>query len=238
MKKRLEHPSGYYSGRIIKQHTVRKDLKTMEIKKLVINGAVVLALGALLISGCAKPPTEKVDALKTDVAALTEQGAQQFAATEFDAVNTKMAELENLMTSKKYKDAAALADSLTAQVAAVKSAVETNGQQLTTAEVASANEEVAKLKALSAASAKALGADAQKYTDQVTALESQAAGLQAQVDNKQFLAAFNAAKSIKDQTAAATAEITAKAEAAKPAGKPAKAEKAAKGEKAAKPAKK
>ncbi len=193
----------------------------MEIKKLVINGAVVLALGAMLISGCAKPPTEKVDALKAEVTALTDQGAQQFAATEFDALNTKMAELDNLMTSKKYKDASALVDSLTTQVAAVKSAVETNGQQMATAEVASANEEVAKLKALVASSQKVLGADAQKYTDQVTALESQAAGLQAQVDNKEYLAAFNAAKSIKDQAAAATAEITAKAEAA-PAAKGAK----------------
>jgi hypothetical protein len=202
-----------------KQQTVRKDLNTMEIKKLVINGAVVLALGAILFSGCAKPPTEKVDALKASVASLTEKGAQIFAATEFDAVNTKMAELDNLMTSKKFKDAAALCDSITAQVEAVTAAIETNGQQMTTAEVASANEEVAKLKALVESSKKALAADAQKYADQVTALESTAAGLQAQVDNKEYSAAYNAAKSIKDQTAAATAEITAKAEAAKPAPK-------------------
>jgi len=202
-----------------KQQTVRKDLNTMEIKKLVINGAVVLALGAILFSDCAKPPTEKVDALKASVASLTEKGAQIFAATEFDAVNTKMAELDNLMTSKKFKDAAALCDSITAQVEAVTAAIETNGQQMTTAEVASANEEVAKLKALVESSKKALAADAQKYADQVTALESTAAGLQAQVDNKEYSAAYNAAKSIKDQTAAATAEITAKAEAAKPAPK-------------------
>ena len=191
----------------------------MEIKKLAITAAVVVALGAILISGCAKPPTEKVDALKAEVAALQEQGAQQFAVNEFDALNAKMADLDNLMSGKKFKEAAALADTLTTEAAAVKAAVETNGQQLATAEVASANEEVAKLKALVAASLKALGADSQTYSDQVTALESQASGLQAQIDNMQNLAAFNDSKSIKDQAAAATAEITAKVEAAKPAPK-------------------
>lgn len=189
----------------------------MKIKKLVLTGAVVVALGAMLFAGCAKPPTEKVAALQADFTTVTEQGAQVFAQAEFDQVNTQMAELQNLMDSKKFKEAGALADSIAMALETLKAAIETNGQQMSQTEVSSANEEIAKLKILCADNAKVLGADAQKYTEQMAALESQGAGLQAEIDNKNFLNAFNTAQSIKDQVAASTQEIIARAEAAKPA---------------------
>ena len=78
------------------------------------------------------------------------------------------------------------------------------------------SEEIAKMKTLVTDNMKTLGAeDSKKYQDQIAALEAQAGGLQGEIDNKNLLKAYNDAKSIKDQIAAATQEISAKLEAAK-----------------------
>jgi len=187
------------------------------MKKLLVSSVAVLALGAMLFAGCAKPPTEKVATLNDEFSKLQAAGAQVFAQAEYDAVNNQMTSLQGLMDGKKYKEATALADTITTAIEALKAAVETQGAEMAKAEVAGAAEEIAKFKTLVTDNAKALGADAQKFQDQVAALESQAGGLQGDIDNKNLLKAFNDAKSIKDQIAAATQEITTALEAAKAA---------------------
>jgi hypothetical protein len=187
----------------------------MDLKKLA-TGALIIALGTTLFIGCAKPPTEKVDALTAQFAQLQEKGAQVFAQAQYDQVNAQMTELQSLMDQKKYKEASALADTITAGMEAVNAALETNGQQMAQAEVASANEEIVKFKAFVDGNKKVFAAeDVQKYADQSTALEAQVASLQAELDAKNFLNAYNTAKSVKDQIAASTQEVTAKVEEAK-----------------------
>lgn len=197
----------------------------MSIKKLVIAGSVAVALGAMLFAGCAKAPTEKVTALNDEFSKLQATGAQVFAQAEYDQVNSQMTQLQGLMDQKKYKEATALCDSISSAIEVLKSAVQTNGAEITKAEIASATEEIAKMKTLVTDNQKALGAeDGKKFQDQVAALETQAGSLQGDMDNKDFLKAFNTAKSIKDQIAAATQEVTTKLEAAraKKGAKPAK----------------
>ncbi|MHB9029593.1 MAG: hypothetical protein ACYC9O_12570 [Candidatus Latescibacterota bacterium] len=187
----------------------------MDLKKLA-TGALVIALGATLFIGCAKPPTEKVDALNAQFAQLQEKGAQVFAQAQYDQVSAQMTELQSLMDQKKYKEASALADSITTGMDAANAALETNGQQMAQAEVASANEEIVKFKAFVDGNKKVLAAeDMQKYADQTAALEAQVAGLQAELDAANYLNAYNTAKSVKDQIAASTQEVTAKVEEAK-----------------------
>lgn len=189
----------------------------MDLKKLV-SGAIVVALGATLFIGCAKPPTEKVDALQAQFTQLQEKGAQVFAQAEFDQVSTQMSELTNLMEQKKYKDASALADSIGTGMQTLTAALETNGAQMAQQEVASIGEEITKFKALVEANKKALAPeDVQKYADQTAALESQAAGLQGELDSQNYLSAYNTAKTIKEQLAAGSQEITTKVEEAKAA---------------------
>jgi hypothetical protein len=187
----------------------------MDLKKLA-TGALVLALGATLFIGCAKPPTEKVDALNAQFAQLQEKGGPVFAQAQYELVSAQMTELQSLMDQKKYKEATALADSVTAGMDAANAALETNGQQMAQTEVASANEEIVKFKAFADGNKKVFAAeDVQKYTDQTAALEAQVAGLQAELDAQNFLNAYNAAKLVKDQIAASTQEVTAKVEEAK-----------------------
>jgi len=207
----------------------RKDFNTMSIKKLVVAGSIAIALGVMLFAGCAKPPTAKVTTLTEEFNKLQAAGAQVFARDQYDQVNAQMASLQSLMDQKKYKEATALCDTITTAIEALKSAVDTQGAEIAKTEVASATEEIAKMKTLVTDNAKALGAeDGKKLQDQIAALESQAGALQGEIDNKNFMNAFNTAKSIKDQIAAATQQVTTKLEeakakkGAKPAAKPAK----------------
>jgi len=199
------------------------------MKKAIVLLSAVALFGAMLVIGCAKPPTDKVAALTDDFAKLQTIGAPIFAQAEYDAVNGKMSTLQGLMDSKKYKEATALCDSIATDIANLKTTVSTQGAEMAKTEVAGATEEIAKLKTLVTDNAKALGTeDGKKFADQVAALESQAGGLQGAIDGGDFLKAYNDAKSIKDMATAATTEIGAKMEAAK----------AKKGAKPAKPAKK
>ena len=91
------------AGNITNGTFVRKDFRVMDLKKLA-TGALVIALGATLFIGCAKPPTEKVDALNAQFAQLQEKGAQVFAQAQYDQVSAQMTELQSLMDQKKYKE--------------------------------------------------------------------------------------------------------------------------------------
>lgn len=189
----------------------------MDFKRLAM-GAVVAALGATLFIGCAKPPTEKVDALTAQFTQLQEKGGQVFAQAEYDAVNAQMSALQGLMDQKKYKDAAALCDSIETGMTALSAAIDANGQQIAQQEVTAATEGLVTFKALVEANKKALGTDnLQKYTDQITALDTQAAGLQAELDAQNFLNAYTVAKTATDQLTAATTEINTVVEEAKAA---------------------
>ncbi|MFH1071655.1 MAG: hypothetical protein V1794_18700 [Candidatus Glassbacteria bacterium] len=99
-----------------------------------------------------------------------------------------MAELTGLMDQKKYRKATALADSLTADVAALKSTVQTNGKDMAGKMVESANQELGMLKVqLSPENLGILGDAAQKYTDQIQEYEGKIATMQSDLDNGAYL---------------------------------------------------
>lgn len=184
----------------------------MDFKKLAM-GAVVVALGATLFIGCAKPPTEKVDALTAQFTQLQEKGGQVFAQAQYDVVNAQMTELQGLMDQKKYKDASALCDSINASMQALTEAIDANASQVATQEVTAATEGLTAFKALVEANKKVLAAeDLQKYTDQNTALDTQVAGLQAEIEAQNFLNAYTVAKSVTDQLTVASQEVNTKIE--------------------------
>jgi len=203
----------------------------MKLRTYLVISLLIAAFGTLLLAGCgAKAPTEKVAQLEEQFKGIEAKGAAVFAADQFNAVSQKMSELKSDMDAKKFKEATAICDSLGNELTALQTAVDTNAKDMTTAAVAAAIDTLAKFKAMvTPETIKTLGADeGKKVQETLTALESSAAGLQADVDNGAFQNAFTNANAIKDQVGAAHADVMAKIEAAK----------AAKGAKAAKPAKK
>lgn len=190
----------------------------MSIKKLMVIGLVVV-VGTMLFIGCAKPPTEKVNALQADLQNYEAQGAQVFAGEQYNVVSQKMSELQGLMDQKKYKDAASLADSIATDMGNLKSAIEANAQSMADQSIQAVNAELATFKGLlTPDTIKLLGeADAKTYQDQAANFETQAGALSTDMGNSAFLNVYNNATPLKDQITAASTELTGKVEAAKAA---------------------
>ena len=148
----------------------------------------VLMGGIILLAGCAQPPTEKVTALQNDLSLCETMGAGTFAPADFEKVSQKMAELTGLMDQKKYRQATALADSLAAEVVALKTATEANGKEMAGKLVQSANQELGMLKVLlSEENAKILGEEAaKKCMDQCADYEGMIARMQSDFDNGSY----------------------------------------------------
>jgi hypothetical protein len=194
----------------------------MSLKKYLVNGLIAFSFGAILFAGCAQPPTDKVNALQNEVKDLQAKGAEVFAADQFAVVSQQMSELQTQMDNKKYKEASALADSISAVVATVKTAVDSSATELTNQNIAAAKTEVDNFKAIvTPENLKALGEGAAAVQEQVAGFEAQVAGLDSIAASGALLDAYNSSMSIKDQVVAAAADVNAKVEAAK-AAKPAK----------------
>ena len=197
----------------------------MSLKKYLVNGLVAFSLGAILLTGCSQPPTEKVTALQNEVKDLEAKGAQVFAADQYAAVSQKMAELQNNMDQKKYKEASALADSITLEVAAIDAAIDSSASEMTTMAVANAKTQFENFKAVAGPeNLKVLGDEAAMVQEQVTGFEAQVMALDSLSTSGALAEAYNNSMSITDQISAANSELSAKIEAAK-AAKPSKGKK-------------
>lgn len=175
----------------------------MKAKRCLGGFAVAVVWGViLLISGCAQPPTEKVNALQNDFKTSETRGANVFAPSDYEKISKKMAELQNLMDQKKFRKATALADSLTADMNALKVAVETNGKQAAQKVLASANEQLGLLKGLlTEENVKLLGAEAsQNFQQLCSVLESKVNGVQENLNKEAFLDVYNSASLIQQIT--------------------------------------
>ena len=205
----------------------------MTTRKISLYAATAMAFSLMLLfSGCSKPPTEEVAALQSDLAACKAQGAEVFAEAEYGQAMQKMSTLQGYMDSKQNRMAKALADSMMAEMEALKSATATNAKDMSTQAVTMINEELAKLKGMmTPEAAKMLGAEeAGKCEQQVMEMDSKAAALKADLDNSAFLDAFNNAKPLMNDIAMASQDMNQKMEQAKAmaAEKMAKAKKPAK----------
>lgn len=68
--------------------------------------AVACVIGAaLLLAGCAKPPTEELQRAESALARAREADAPTLAAESFAAASNKLGEGKGLVDSKKYKEA-------------------------------------------------------------------------------------------------------------------------------------
>jgi hypothetical protein len=155
-------------------------------------------------------------------------GAAVFAATEQESINQKMAALNSLMEAKKYKKATALADSISMDVTALVSTVETNGKEAAHKVLMDANQQLAALKGmLSDENVALLDTLAAGYKTQCEDGEARVAALEKAVEEGNALSVYNSSP-IVDQLAAtvqacgsdiAVATEQAAAKAAKKSGK-------------------
>lgn len=72
----------------------------MRIKSILVACSVLLLL--LLVSGCAKPPTEEIEAAKAAIEAAKAAEADVYAPNEFGAAQSALADAEAKVGNKKY----------------------------------------------------------------------------------------------------------------------------------------
>ena len=152
----------------------------------------------IFFTNCAKPPVDKVDALKTKFQDYDGKGAKVFAQAEFDMISQQMTELQQLMDKKDYKGATVLADSLLAKMEPLQSIIESNGKNYTQQAISIANEELGKLNnMLKSKDIKVLGdAVVKKYQAQSKEFGDKISALQNEINSAQYLKAYEDAKTI------------------------------------------
>ncbi len=167
---------------------------------------------AFLLSSCAKPPTQEMDAAKAAVEACRTEQADLYAADEFKKLSDDLQAAVDQVTAKKYKEAKqalikikADADALKATIPAKKEAAKNEALALQ-AEVRKALDD-AKALLEKAPKGKGTKADIEAFTADLKALEDSFPEIQAAIDNGDFLGAKNKALAIKEKAVSISDQI-------------------------------
>jgi hypothetical protein len=100
-------------------------MKTVTKKPVPFIAWCVLAAAALLVAGCAGqkgPATQAIASIETTLGSIRDDAAK-YASTELQQAETALAGLKDSLARKDYKGVIAAAPGVTAQVAALQSAV-------------------------------------------------------------------------------------------------------------------
>ena len=180
-----------------------------------------LALGMVMIfllAGCAKQPTEEINAAKASVDSVVAEGAQKFAAEDAKKLNDSMQAAQDevkVQDNKLFKDYAKAkellakaktdAETLKAGLAAKKEEAKKNAAAAQEAAKASVQE----AKALLAKAPKGKGskADLEAFKADLKGIEDSLAEVKTANDSEDYSAAIEKSNAIKDKAAAISDQI-------------------------------
>jgi hypothetical protein len=189
------------------------------MKRITITFLICSMLAVLLVAGCAKQPTEEINAAKTAVDTVMAEGAQKYAPEDAKMVtDTMTAAMEEIKaqdgkTMKNYGKAKEMlakakadAEALKANLPMKKEEAKTNA--LAAQEAAKAAIQEAKALLAKAPKGKGSKADIEMLKADVKGLEDSLAEVQAALDGEDFGAAIEKANSIKEKSAEVSAQVT------------------------------
>lgn len=171
-----------------------------------------------LLAGCAKPPTEEINAAKASIDAVVAEGAQKFAAEDAKKLNDSMQAAQDeikVQDGKTFKDYAktkellakvkADAETLKAGLAAKKEEAKKNAAAAQEAAKAS----VADAKALLAKAPKGKGstADIEALKADLKGIEDSMAEIKTANDAEDYNVAIEKSNAVKDKAAAISEQI-------------------------------
>lgn len=171
---------------------------------------VLTMVAVFLFSGCAKEPTEDINAAKTAVSAAKTEEAEKYLPEEVKNVNDAMQAAEDeikLQNDKTFKDyskakellakAKADADALKVNLEAKKEEAKNNAA--TAQEAAKASIEEAKALLEQAPKGKGSMADIEAFKADIKGMEDSLIEVQTAIDSGDYIGAFEKANSIKDK---------------------------------------
>ena len=182
----------------------------------------ILALcltAAIFIAGCAKQPTEEMNAAKTAVDAVIAEGAEKYAPEDIKKINDTLAEAMNEIkaqedkTMKNYSKAKELlaqskSDAETLKVNLPAKKEESKNNALSTQEAAKAALADAKAMLAKAPKGKGSRADIEAMRADLKGLEEALSEVQSAIDSEDYASANLMANSIMDKTNEVSAQIT------------------------------
>jgi hypothetical protein len=197
--------------------------------KYLAVGFSVLVVAALLV-GCAKPPTQEMEAAKVAIDAAVAEGAEKYAKDGLKALNDKWAAAQDEVKKqegklfKNYDNAKALIAQATTDAAALKTetaAKKEQAKQEAIAADAAAKTAVEQAKALlaEAPTGKGTKADIEMMKADLAGLEGSLAEIGTLITSEEYFAATDKAKAISAKCADISAQVQAAIEKAGPKGK-------------------
>lgn len=167
---------------------------------------------AFLMAGCAKPPTQQMDAAKAAVEACKAEGADVYAADEFKKLNDDLQAALDQVTAKKYKQAKEMLIKVAADADALKATIPAKKEEAKNAAIAAQGEartalDEAKALLEKAPKGKGTKADIEAFTADLKGLEDSFPEIQAAIDKGDFFGAKDKAVAIKDKAASISEQI-------------------------------
>lgn len=189
------------------------------LMKYLSVGISVLLMAALLV-GCAKPPTEEMNAAKAGMDAAVAAGADKYAKEGLKSINDAMAAAQDEIKKqegklfKNYDNAKAMIAKITTDATALKAeAIQKKEQakQEANAAAAAATAAVAQAKALlaEAPTGKGTKADIDAMKADLAGIEGSVAEIGTLITSEEYFAATDKAKAISAKAADISAQVQA-----------------------------
>jgi hypothetical protein len=189
----------------------------MMMKKALTLMAVSMVL-VFLFAGCAKPPTEEMNAAKAAIDAVVADGAMKFAAEDAKKLNDGMKAVQDEIkaqeskTFKDYDKAKQILAKVKADAGALKAALPAKKEEAkknATAAQDAAIAAVAEAKALLAKAPKGKGsqADIEALRADLKGIEDSLAEVKTAFDGEDYMVAIEKSNAIKDKAAAISDQV-------------------------------
>ncbi len=182
---------------------------------------MIVLVGAFILSGCAKPPTQEVDNAKAQVEAVTNADTETYAADELAKLNSDLtAALDEVKVQddkflfKKFDNAktmlaAVKTDAENVKTVAAQRKEEAKNKAIAAQDEAKAALETAKALLAEAPTGKGTKADIEMFKADLTGLEESLPALQQTIDQEKYSDAVNSANIIKEKAGSVSSQIQA-----------------------------
>jgi len=189
------------------------------LMKYLSTGISVMLMAALLV-GCAKPPTQEMDAAKVAIDAAVAAGANKYAVEGLKSLNDAWAAAQDEVKKqegklfKNYDNAKSMIAKVTADAGALKTeAIQKMeaAKQAANADAAAATAAVAQAKALlaEAPTGKGTKAEIEALKADLAGIEGSVAEVTTLITSEEFYAASDKAKAISAKAAEISAQVQA-----------------------------
>jgi tRNA U34 5-carboxymethylaminomethyl modifying GTPase MnmE/TrmE len=186
--------------------------------KSTLKFLAVIMVTVFLLVGCAKMPTEEINAAKASIDAVMADGAQKFAAEDAKKLNDSMQAVQDEIkvqdgkTFKSYDKTKELLAKVTADAAALKAALPAKKEEAKKNAMAAeeaAKAAVAEAKALLTKAPKGKGskADIEALKADLKGIEDSLAEITTANASEDYLVAVEKSNAIKDKAAAVSEQI-------------------------------